>query len=112
MVDEREVAIEVPVYRRHTCDPEKVAAWLDYQEQMAALDHKRPKDQQGQQNLRDMARNRERLATKELAEKRKCPRCDAKRSDPCMNLTERRKGNLDVVTLWPHPERIALATQG
>lgn len=112
IIDERGVAIQVTGYKRHVCDPEKMEAWITYQERMAELEARRPKGERADRSLRDMARGKEQLERKQVAEKVKCPRCDAPRKSPCINLTLRRKGVDGILTNWPHPERYERATEG
>jgi hypothetical protein len=96
-------ATQVQTFRHHLCDPAKVQAWQEYQERLAELrEHEPPRPT----NMSDwaIARERDRERAKRDAEKKKCPRCGAKKNKPCTSLAKGPHFGEEV--RWPHAERM------
>src|ERR1044072_6726601 len=74
-----DVAVKVPTYKMHLCDPDKVVAWQEYLRRMEEIKQKNPEAPLSEtyQNGREidrLARERDRLDRLALAETIKCPR--------------------------------------
>lgn len=112
IVDNRGVGIQIMTYRRHHCDPEKVAAWQEYKQRIAELDHSDPQDirveRQAARAMRQAARDEKREAHYEYAAKVDCPSCGAEAGEACEDLAKQKKG-LRVQTRWPHESRVSVA---
>lgn len=86
------VAQSVATYARHRCNPAAVERW---EEELS-----------NRQRAAEVYEDELALAWKK-AKKRVCPKCEAKRNAPCVNMTVRKRTGKEEPTRWPHAERYA-----
>lgn len=98
------VAVNAPAYRVHDCDPDKVLAWMEYQEKLARLRERAPVQVAGM-SAWEIARERNREQAWETALKVPCLRCGAKKGKKCIDLSLQRR-NLKGYTKNPHAQRL------
>lgn len=100
------MATEVSCYEVHQCDPEKVVAWQEYKDNLAAIESRTKVDVERPPSNWEIARKREQEATRARAEKKPCSKCGAKRNEPCFNLSIWKSKQEKRATNMPHTERM------
>lgn len=100
-------AVEVPTYRVHQCDPEKMLAWREYKEKIAAIEEAAPRLVETVKSDWAIAREREREEVMLKTAAYACPRCNAPQGSPCTNLSKGKSFGKEK--RWPHKERMELA---
>lgn len=101
--------VETTGYRHHRCDPEKVAAWVEYLNTMEEL--KGPDSFEGAINAHIAASERHREELWEHCLKVDCPRCPAIEGERCVNLSFLKKTGELVEVRYPHLPRQEEATR-
>ena len=103
--DGEPVSAYVSIYKEHRCDPEKMLAWVEYQERLAEIKERTgghtPDTGMSAYQIKAQQLNEENWQIAMLVP---CPICDAKLDEYCFNLTERKKGN-EVAIRNPHQKR-------
>ena len=106
IIDERDVAIMVHTYKPHMCDPDKMLAWQEYQEKVAAIKERRSVELD--EPAWKIAKERNHELTWEDALTRECPRCGVPAGEGCRSLLPRYKKSGEIVhTKNPHIERLS-----
>lgn len=105
IIDERDVAIMVHSYRPHRCDPDKMVAWQEYQEKIAAIKERKVPDLD--MSPWQIKKERDLDATWEAALKVPCPRCEVPAGEKCRSLLKQHVKTGEIVHVKnPHTARI------
>ena len=109
IIDEAGQAISVQGYQVHNCDPDKMEAWVEYKNRIAAI---QGGDAYAQMTEHDIAREQRREEHWTLALPFHCPTCDAKPGVKCFNRLDLRKGiEAPRENLNPHPIRLEMGME-
>jgi hypothetical protein len=107
---DKPVASRMHAYRLHRCDPDKIEAWIAYQERLQALKQQHPEMIVTDTPAYVIARQRRAEQEREYAEQIDCKRCGAMPNQPCRSLSKN-PSQMNKPTTWPHPERVAAAEE-
>lgn len=97
------VAIRVPTYQTHHCDPDKVLAWAQYKEKLAEIEARKPVPTLASPDWL-VAREKRREETWEKALAVDCRDCNALKGEYCKHLGNGPRAGQQVKN--PHPIRL------